>query len=389
MNDQSMQGIVVPASSVDPGTFFLRTRRLTIAATTRTYAGLNLTDYVSILQTGIVSQLSVKFSGTLTVALPTGTAASTARWPYDLIRALRFSANGQSNLINVSGAKLKMRDIMARGDLSDRGVANGIGGASPGTARTQGTLALASESWGVGSNVTAIAAAAYAVELHWMVPVAFDQVLLQGAIFAQTASTDLNLAIDWAPATDLFVLTGTATVALAGTLVVEATIYSIPQGPDGNIVVPDLSSFHSLIQTRNPQLANGVNEIKLAGQGVGRQLMRVFHQLWNGATPVPLPVNSTNFGQLGWRFGGNDTPEIWTDGQHARYAMERLYNCDAGAFYGFFCHDFCAENAFRDSVDEGAATELRLIVEVPSGVSLVGPVFEYVQETMFAGAVGA
>lgn len=389
MNDQSMQGIVVPASSVNPQEFFLRTRRLTIAVKTFSYAGLGLTDNVPILQTGIISALSIKFSGSLVIALPTGTVASTARWPYDLIRAARFSANGQSNLVNVSGAKLKARDIMARGDLNDRGVAQGIGGASPGTARNQGTMSLACESWGVGSNVSAIAAATYAVELEWFVPIAFDQVSLLGAIFAQTASTDLNLAIDWAPTSDLFVITGTATATLTGICVVEAIVYSIPQGSNGEVVVPDLSMFHSLIQTRFPQLANGVNEVKLAGQGVGRQLLRVYHQVWNGSTPAPLPVNSTNFGQLGWRFGGNDTPEIYTDGQHAREMTERLFSSDLGAFFGFHVWDFCSENAFRDSVDEGAATELRLIVEIPSAVTLTGPVFEYVQETAFAGAVGA
>src|SRR4051794_38827928 len=103
--NMQMQGIVVPSSSVQPAEFFRRTRRLTVLTNTRTYAGLGLTDTISILQTGIIAGLTLRFTGTLTVNLAAGTAATTNRWPYDLIRRLRFSANGQSNLINCSGMK--------------------------------------------------------------------------------------------------------------------------------------------------------------------------------------------------------------------------------------------------------------------------------------------
>lgn len=395
----SMQGIAVPQSSVDPQTFFKLTRRLTFTEKTTAYAGLGLTDNFGILQTGIISGLSVKFSGSLVIATPTGTVASTLRWPYDLIRALRFSANGQSNLINCSGGKLKLRDLQQRGVLTDRGVipqggtasitSVGVGGASPGTIVQQGTMALGSEAWGVGAGVTGIPAGTYPIELLWYVPVAWDEMSLTGAIFAQTSATDLNVAIDWAPITDLFVLTGTATATLTGTLVVAGRSFSIPE-VNGQIVVPDLSSFHSLIQTRYTAVANGDNEVRLAGQGVGRQLMRLNWQVWNGANPqVPLALTAANFGQCGWRFGGNDTPEVVTDGRHLRYFDERLLGSDIGSQFGFATWDFSKEFAFRDSIDEGTATELRILTNVAQGVTLTNPVLEYVQETMFAGAVGA
>jgi len=385
----TMQGIAVPAASVNPQEFFRRTRRLTFAQKTFSFAGMGLTDNVPILQTGIIAGLTIRVSGSVIVALPTGTCASTARWPYDLLKKVRVSANGQSNLINVSGAKLKVRDLMARGDLNDRGVTQGIGGASPGTSRNQGTLALANESWGVGQNVTAIPAATYNYDLEYYVPLAFDQLHLLGAIFAQTASTDLNLAIDWANVADLFTLTGTATATVSASVVVEAQVFSIPQGPNGNIVVPDLSMFHSLIETRYSALVNGDNEMRLAGQGVGRQLLRVYWQIWNGTPPAPLAVNATNYGQVGWRYGGNDTPELWTDGQQLAYWNERLFSSAIGQFAGVGCWDFSSENAFRDSVDLGAATETRLLLNIPAGVTLTSPAAEYVQESAFVGAVGA
>lgn len=385
----NLQGIVVPATSVDPQAFFRATRRLTFLMRSFAYAGLGGNDNVPILQTGIIAGVTVRFTGTLTTTAGTGAVATTMRWPYDLLKAGRFSANGQSNLINCSGWNLKAREIMGRGDLTDRGVERGISGASPGTTRRQGTLSLASEDWGVGQGVTAIANGSYPVELNWFVPIAFDQVNLMGAIFAQTASTDLNLALDWASSGDLFTLTGTATAVLTGDIKVEGVVYSIPQAPNGDVIVPDLSAFHSVIQTRFANPANGVNEIRLSGQGVGRQLLRTWWRTFNGATPAPLPVTAANFGQVGWRYGGNDTPEVFSSGQAVRVWNERIFNADLGGLQGIAVLDFCHENAFRDSIDEGAATELRIILEIQSAVALVAPVVEYVQETMFAGATGA
>jgi len=384
---QLMQGIEVPTSSVRPAEFQRLTRRLNILEKNLgSFAGLGNTDTISILQTGVVSGFMVQFSGSLVVTPGTGSVATTGRWPYDLVKALRFSANGQSNLINCHGAKLKAREIMQRGDLSDRGVPQGIGGASPGTTRYQGTLSLDSEAWGVGQNVTAIGAGTYAVELEWFVPVAFDEISLTGAIFAQTSATDLTLAIDWAPSSDLFVLAGNATIALTGSLNIFGRLFTIPQGPDGNIIIPDLSVFHSMIESRITSVANGDNEIRFAGQGVGKQMLRWFGQLWNGATPAPVPVNAANYGQMLWRFGGNDTPEVFTNGAALNHMLERTFDADLGTYAGIFGYDFSAENAFRDSVDEALVTELRFLVNIASAVTLNGPVLEYVQETATVGA---
>lgn len=385
---QTMQGIEVPASSINPELFFRLTRRLTVTQKTFTFAGLGLTDNVPILQTGIISGITINATGTVTTVLGTGAVASTSKWPYDLLKAARFAANGQSNLINCGGSDLKLREIMARGDLSDRGVIKASGGASPGTAIQQGTLALDEENWGVGQNVTAIPAAAYTFDLEWFVPVAYDDLNLMGAIFAQTSSTDLNLALDWAPTADLFTLTGTATAVVAMTVVVSATLYTIPVAPNGSdVIVPDLSVFHSVIGTRYSQVSNGINEIRLSGQGVGRQLLRTWFRTWNTVATVssPLAVNSTNYGQIGWRYGGNDTPELYASGKALSFKGEKTFCCAVGKA-GFAILDFCNENAFRDSIDMGTASELRIVAEIPAGVTLTTPYLQYVQETLSAGA---
>ncbi|MBN9373954.1 MAG: hypothetical protein J0I40_00895, partial [Cellulomonas sp.] len=240
-----MQGIAIPATSVNPTEFFARTRRKTQTEKSIAWNGQS-NDTIELRKSDILSSLLVRFSGSLVVTPGTGSVASLRRWPYDLLKLVRYTANGAANIISVSGAKLKARDLMKHTDLSDRGVSQAIGAGTV----TQGTLARASESWGVGSGVSALANGTYSVELEWSVPVAEDEIQLMGASFLATSSSDLTLSLDYSPLTELFATTGNGTVALTGTVQVISTKFSIPIGSDGQIVVPDLSVFHSLIQNR-------------------------------------------------------------------------------------------------------------------------------------------
>lgn len=390
----TFQGIVVPGSSLNPKAFFAGTRRqYVLQKTLGTWGGFGNTDVVDTLRSGILSGYYVKMSGSLVITLGGGTCATTARWPYYLLRSARFQANGQSNLINADGWALRAREYMSNPEITDRGVVQGIGGASPGTQRTQGTLAMNSESWGVGSNVSAIAGGTYDVEISFYVPVAYETKMLTGAVFCQTLSTTLELDLDYGNLTDLFTLTGAATAVFTPSVTVEAEMFTIPSDGKGGMYLPNLSSFHSYIGSRAPNsIAVGNNEITLAGQGVGRQLIRVLWRTQNGAVPVPLlPITvgsgtTPNITQPYWRYGTNTTPETWLDGQDLRYRNERDYGVDLAAFAGYECIDFDRTWAFRDSVDEGSATELRFGYTISSGVSLTTPFCEYFQDVILAGA---
>lgn len=375
-----MQGIAVPADSVQPKLFQKLTRRHIQIERQANYNGQPQETF-ELRKSDILSKVTVRAYGQIVIATPTGTVASTARWPYDFI-SVRFTANGASNIINCSGAKLKMREIMKKGDLTDRGVTQTIGG----VARNQGTMARAAEAWGVGSNTPTIAAGTYDFELEWDIPIAEDEYDLAGAIFLQTSSSDLTLTVDFLPVSQLFVTTGTATAVIQNCVVQAITTkFSIPV-VDQQLVVPDLGVFHSLIQSRQANnIQSGENEFRLIGQGAGKTLLRVFGQIWNGAgtASAPLPLNRTNFGKQMWRYAGNETPDEFIDGQHMRLDQERRYNSDLGGFHGVFCHDFAHENAFRDAVDMGTTAELRLVSTVNSGVTLASPALEYVVETVF------
>lgn len=380
-----MQGIAVPGESVRPAEFFARTRRRTFNEGQQTWNGFGGQNTWELKKSDIIAVAIVRFTGTLTTTKGTGAIGTTARWPYDMLKAVRFTANGASNVINASGLKLKLREFQKKGELTDKGVPQTVAGATV----QNGTLSSASESWGVGSNTTNIADGAYPVDLYWVVPIAEDEIDLSGAIFAATSSTDLTIQVDMETAANLFTLTSNAAVTMTGNIQTTTVKYSIPIGSDGQIVVPDLSLFHSYIQSRTTQLGTGGNEVRLIGQGAGKTLLRTSFQIWNGAVQAPLAMKDVNYGEIAWRYGSNETPDDYLTGSVLRQINERAYNTDVGGIWGFGCIDFANENAFRDAVDMGTTSDLRLLATIQNGVTLSGAGFEYCQETIFQAGAGS
>lgn len=384
-----LQGVVSPNVYVDPDAFYPATRRLIFSNRgPSTIAGLGSTDSTQLRQTGIISALLLRVSGTLTFGGTITGSSMTWRWPYGLAKAIRLSANGQSNLLNTTGEHVKALEFMLKGDLSDRGVSRSIGAA---TGVTQGTLSLASEDWGtsstnlLGPGVTVPATGAYTFDLQYFLPVAADQVSLVGSLFAQSASTQLSLDVDWAPQSEILTLGGSATLTTSITYQIDGIAWSIPM-VDGKAVVPDLSQFHQVSTFRTTSLGAGDNEFLLPGTGVGRMLLRTFFNVTQGSTPAPLAMNSTNFGQLAWKYGGSDVPET-LNGTQLRYRNEMQTNCDIGKNFGFGMWDFSSEFSLRDVVNEATTSDLRLLVNLVN--SPTSPFIEITQETLFAAPVGA
>jgi len=387
-----LQGITAPGVEVNPNAFFPATRRMRYQMQSlANISGLGSTDSVTLRKSGIISQLLIRVTGSLVFGgTITGTTMS-YRWPYDLVRACRVSANGQANLVNVPGRILKAVQFMRPG-ITDEGVGRTFGAL---TAQNVGTMAMSADDWGtsganqLGPGATVPATGTYTVDLYYVVPVAFDQRTLLGAVFAQTDATNLTLDIDWETQANLVTLGGSATLTTPPALQwqVLGTVYTIPQ-VGGRFVVPDLSAFHQLVSSRTTALGQGDNEVLLPGTGIGRQLMRVIYQVYTGTAPgTPLAMTATNYGQQAWRYGGNDTPESYVNGSQLRALNEDLFSVDFGKLWGFGIHDFAGEWALRDSVDEGSTSDLRFLTNLVA--SPTTPACEFAQQTIFAAPVGA
>jgi hypothetical protein len=377
----AMQGIAIPAAILDKNEFFRRTRRHTQQEKVVPFTlGTSTQDVVPLRKSDILSEVVLHITGQLTI---TGTTVnSLAAWPYNIIKNLKFTANGASQLISASGWTLRAREIAKDEGLNDRGVVQTIGG----TSRNQGTLALGCESWGVGSATPNLTAGNYAVDLVLVVPVAEDPYDLTGAIFLQSATADLTIEINWAQTADLFAV-NTGTVALTGNCQVLTTKQNIPVA-NGAIIVPDLSLFHSLVESREVALQNGENEVRITGQGAGKNVLRILYRHLNGNPAAPLPMTAANFGLQAWRYATAETPDQFVDGSHMRVAMERAYCSDLGGLAGYGVHEF-AKAGFRDLVDMGTTSELRLVTNILSSVTLSSPKLDYAVESLYSAGQAA
>jgi hypothetical protein len=385
----TLQGVAAQNVAIAPQLFYPATRRLRFAMKPAgTWAGFGGVDSTTLKQTGIIAGLYVRISGTLVFGgTITGTTLSW-RYPYDIVKAIKVAANGQANLINAKGLFLKALQFTPE-RVTDRGVPRSIAG----TTVNSGSLAIPSDDWGtsganqLGPGVTVPAIGTYTVDLTYFVPIAFDQKTLLGAIFAQTAQTNLTCDVEYETQANVVTVGGSATLTTSLTSEIEGIVYTIPQ-VGGQFVVPDLSAFHQVVGSRSTALAAGENEVMLPGTGIGRQLMRVMFQTYTGTTPgVPLAMTAANYGTLGWRYGGNDTPEAYRNGAMLRSANVDQLGIDFGGSWGIGVHDFCSDWALRDSVDEGATSDLRLVATLVNAPTT--PAFEFCQQTIFAAPVGA
>lgn len=386
-----IQGVTSPNVVVDPPTFYAATRRLRFPMSAlKAISGLGATDSVQLRQTGIIGSLEVRVQGTITFGGTIGTTTMSYEWPFNLIQEARLSANGQSNLVRCRGLTIRALEFVTNPKIDDAGLSKSFGGTA---GQVSGTLALPCDDWGTsgvnvaapGTNVAAVGT--YTVDLTFFIPVAADPVSLIGAVYAQSSATNLTLDIQWATQAQIIsALGGAATFAQALNWSVTGRAYSIPN-VNGNYVVPDLSMFHQIAETRFGGMAQGTNEPLLPGTGVGRRLMRLLFNVYSGANPTPLAMTQANFNIVGWAYGGSDVPEGYSSGQNLRAENVRVSGVDLGALWGLGLWDFASQFALRDVVDEGATSDLRVqigLVSAPtSGYAQIA------QETLFAAPVGA
>jgi hypothetical protein len=388
-----VQGVQTPDTIINPPLFYKLTRRMRFAAQSATAIAFASSNQVQLKKTGVVSALEIRVSGNVVIGGTIGTTTASYEWPYDLLKGLKLSVNGQSTLIDVRGLDLKVNEVMTEKEVNDRGVAQRVGNA---TAIQQGTLSMSHEDWGgtgaaanfiaPGLNVAAIQT--YPIELTYVVPVAADFASLVGSVFGQSQATNINVEAIWASQTDIFsAFGGAATLTTTGvTFDVTAVAYSIPV-VDGKAILPDLSNLHGLNHVQLPLSSSGDTELLLPGTGAGRYMLRTFFNVYTGSPLVPLAMTSANFGNLGYKFGANDVPELFPNGSKLRAKNERDYNSDIGKAWGFACHDFASQYALRDVIDLGTTSDFRLLINLVA--TPTNGQAHVTQETLFLATVGA
>jgi hypothetical protein len=316
----------------------------------------------NIAQAGIVSGIWINYTATLTVSLGGGTATTSQRWPYGLLRTLDFSANFQNNIIHATGRDLHVHRFCTNPALPSSGVDKYVGAIGGGDVLTGG---------------------ATSVSLTWYVPITADKTTLIGAIYAQSAQNLLTLQLARETVANLVTLTGAATATLTNAnFAVAVDFFDIPRDPQtGAVVTPDLRRVHGLNYFDIPFANTG--DIKAPLIPVNGNLLRLFLSLQSPAADFsPRPSDASGWTQVDLHYGANRNPQQWDLNSLLSRCAEQYGGVPP---YKYVVIDFMRENPVRDAVVMNGITDLATIFKVATGTTIpANSNVHVVQETLYS-----
>jgi len=299
-------------------------------------------------QTGILANLLIRVAGTLTITNGTGGATLNAAEygkPFGLIDRVHLTANSGTEIINVTGKGLYLRNLIDINNYLDIPAANMTEAVSGNPVYQFGTSA--------GANT---------VEFTLKVPIAVNDRDPIGMILLQNRETLLTLALDWANPSNLFTLTGTASVAFTGNAYVTMEYFSVPLSDKD---YPDLSVAHTLLEDTIAVPGTGDVQYTVPRGNIYQRLMH--RVVLNGA-----PAGFDDVSQLTLQYNQSERP-YQIDGQDALFIQRNRYKRDLPK--GVYVWDFAYQGqpgygGSRDLVNSRAITDFLSIVNVASSATL-------------------
>lgn len=355
---ETLQTIPAQPFVVDPGAFFQMTRKNILQARSLPAPGPGASVATQLLQTGVVSKLQLTFVGTLTVT--TAAATSGMDWPYNLLKGFTLSANGQNELFSCDGLDLHVLRFLRYPAYVER------------VDQFPGTV-------GGGDS---IAVGTYDLHLTWEVPIAMDDTSLVGALYAQSAATNLSIRLAQAIGADLF-SANPGNAAIAGTFYVQETYFEIPFDGEGNIVIPDLTRLHGFVAQQFPLTNTGdvrTELIRSAGQ-LSRLLVSAHGSPTNRLSALPNAADTKALDRLRLEYGGNQRPFVWDPASTLLSLNGQHYG--APLPYDRLAVDLVKENPPRDLILMQGITELATVLGVGTGVVPSNGIIRLVQENLF------
>jgi hypothetical protein len=301
---------------------------------------------------GLLAEIEVILTATVTNTAGTGAVTYTDYWPYGILDNIRFTVNG-SPLLNAQGLSYDLRRQVVTRRAPD---------------------SMTSAPTAAGANT---------VEVHWVIPVADNMVNLWGAILTQSDDLYARLEYTVAAQAKLATLTGTATMVITNAnLQLTYYAYDVPIVPIANMgekgVLPDTDVLHRFSEFSVPVVANGDTNLRL--QQTAGEIERVFLFLDN----VGSILDPASWATVRFQFAETEEPITVLSHQllsrNARHYLGRLTPKAAVL-------DFAYWNQRRDAVYPKGVANPNVIVNLPSTVTPnAGARLYGVQESLVGGA---
>jgi len=296
-------------------------------------------------KSGVVSQLSLTFVGTLTVtAAGSGDTqpVPSSRWPYGLLSGLNFSAGLGSDLWDANGL-----DLAALWHTDHPHSHQSSSDEYPGD---------------VGGGGEALAAGTYPIELRWEVPIAVDQTTLIASLYAQSSSSNISIKISQEQISNLIETGGTASLwSITGNFIPREKLWEIPV-QKGKLILPDITHVH--IGAGIDQALTGTGRQPAQVQRTSGVLQRLFLRAELAPTGFLSALASTPvdalIDQIQINYGLTQTPMIFNPGSELAAINAKHYGVPLP--YDTYVLDTLVENPQRDAILLAGVTELQALV---------------------------
>lgn len=303
---------------------------------------------IDLPRTGLLANLMIRVTGNLVVTKGTGTAvykAENYNKPFALLDRVRLTANSGTEVINVTGTGLAIRNMISENSVMD----------IMGSALQSGVANSPVYQFGTTEGTNK-------VEFSIKVPVAVNDRDPLGLILLQNGETLITAGIDCANPTNLFTLTGNAAVTFDADVHFTMEYYSVPLNKED---YPDLSLAHTIIEDKTDIDSTGEKTYTVPR---GNIYQRMIHRvLLNG-----VPAGFDDIDNLKLIYNQSETP--YQMEAHDMYAIQRdRYKRDLPQ--ATFVHDFSYQGIAglggnRDLINSKAITDFNSTIFIGSGATL-------------------
>ena len=302
--------------------------------------------------TGLLANIYLRFDGQLTTVKGTGAVTLKADQygrPFGLFDRVLVVANGATDLVNVSGQGLFLRNVMTDNGYPD------ILAASMVEAETGNPVYRWPTSYSTDLTNEPVG-------FTLKVPIANNDRDLVGLIMLQNRETLVELSIDFNAISDLFTLTNNAAVSLTGKVYVTLEYYNVPRARED---YPDLSLVHKLYEDRYP--IDGTGEFQYTVPR-GNIYMRMLHRVILNATPADYD----DIEEVGLQYNLTDRPYYM---DYADKLVEHRERYKRDLLKGTIAWDFSYQGqaglgGTRDFVNSAGITDFVSIIKIASNATL-------------------
>lgn len=301
--------------------------------------------------TGLVANLYIRVKGVLTVTPGTGTAtlkANQSGRPFGLLDRIQLVANAGTQIVDVSGFGLYLRNLMTDNAYPDVLAANLPDYVTADAGNPTYQFGTSS-----GDN---------AVEFTLKVPIVNNDRDLVGLILLQNRETLVTLTLDWANVSSLFTLTGNAAVSFAGNSTITMEYYSVPLNTAD---YPNLSVVHQMLEDKTDIDGTGDYQYTVPR---GNIYMRMIHRVLLNDSPA----SADDIERLTLKYNQSEEP-FFVEGRDQLAMQRERYKRDLPK--GVYAYDFTYQGqaglgGSRDLVNSRAITDFISMIHIGSGATL-------------------